>query len=73
MAYYRMPVYYPSDEEKKYATMYAATVYDLMLQRIKDVFDSPSKNFRPHKAHGTAITEGSTRINTLNFRSEWHA
>lgn len=36
--YYRMPVYYPSDDEKKDARLYADNVYALMLSKSEEAF-----------------------------------
>lgn len=36
--YYRLPVYYPSDEEKKDAKLYARNVHEMMLRESKAAF-----------------------------------
>lgn len=41
--YYRMPVYYPNEAEKKDASLYAQNVYQLMLQKSGEVFDDAFK------------------------------
>lgn len=71
--YYRLPVYYPSEEEKKDPVLYADNVYKLMLEKSVEAFGkklTPSNSNYTDKMEYHSIVRGTPLTSGLKLNMD---